>query len=165
MAIEYKGKIYRNLEEQVGENMKDIQELSDKILSKPKSYRKLDASEYSLTSNTINIPAKKNASYIIYIQSNQTISTNYSFYVKTGSNTVAYLDGNTPSDNLVVNIVPDGQFIRAQIRRGKTFQTCYEGSGLIPAPGLVEVEDDIRLVFQNGVKVKYMIQEVWEMEP
>ena len=155
MAIEYKGKIYRNLEEQVGENMKDIQELSEKIL--PKSYRKLDASEYSLSTNVINIPAKKNASYIIYIQSNQTISTNYSFYVKTGSKTVAYLDGNTPSNNLVVNIVPDGQFIRAQIRRGNSFQTCYEGSGLIPAPGLVELEDDIRLVFQNGVKVKYMI--------
>ena len=161
MAIEYKGKIYRNLEEQVGENMKDIQELSGKIL--PKSYRKLDASEYSLSTNVINIPAKKNASYIIYIDSNQTV-TNYSFYVKTGSKTVAYLNGNTPSDKLVVNIVPDGQFIRAQIRRGNTFQTCYEGSGEVPAPGLVEVEDDIRLVFQNGVKAKQMIQEVWEME-
>lgn len=164
MAIEYQGKIYRNLEEQVGENMKDIQKLSEKISPTPKSYRKLDASEYTLTSNTIAIPAKKYASYLIYIQSNQTIAGSYSFYIKTGTKTVAYLNGNTPSDKLVINIIPDGQFIRAQIRKGNNVQVCYEGSGEVPAPGQVELDDDIRLVFQNGVQVKYMIQEVWEME-
>lgn len=162
MAIEYKGKIYRNLEEQVGENMKDIQELSEKIL--PKSYRKLDASEYTLTSDTITIPAKKYASYLIYIKSNQTMSSNYGFYVRTGSKIVAYLSGNTPSDKLVINIVPDGQFIRAQIRRGNFAQVCYEGSGETPAPGLVELDGNIRLVFQNGVNTATMIQEVWEKE-